>query len=87
VRAVGGDRYELDGELTVRGVTRPLTLHATFEGVATDPWGGERAAFSATGKLNREEFGLTWNQSLETGGVLLGKDVDIELEVEVVKQS
>ena len=87
VRAVGGDRYEVDGELTVRGITKPLTLHVTFEGTAADPWGGERAAFSATGKVNREEFGLTWNQALETGGVLVGKDIDIELEVEVVRQS
>ena len=87
LRQVGDDRYEVDGELTVRGVTRPLTLHATFEGTAVDPWGGERAIFSATGKVNREEFGLTWNQALETGGVLVGKDVDLEIEAEVVKQS
>ena len=87
IRSVGGDRYDVDGELTVRGVTKPFTLHAAFEGTATDPWGGDRAAFSATGKVNREEFGLTWNQALETGGVLVGKDIDIELEVEVVRQS
>jgi polyisoprenoid-binding protein YceI len=87
VRQVGDDRYDVDGELTVRGVTRPLTLRATFEGTATDPWGGERAIFSATGKVNREEFGLTWNQALETGGVLVGKDVDLDIEAEVVKES
>jgi polyisoprenoid-binding protein YceI len=87
VRRVSDDRYEVDGELTVRGITRPLTLHTTFEGTATDPWGGERAIFSATGKVNREEFGLTWNQALETGGVLVGKDVDLDIEAEVVKQS
>ena len=87
VRAVGGDRFDVDGELTVRGITRPLTLHAAFDGTAQDPWGGERAAFSATGKVNREEFGLTWNQALETGGVLVGKDIDLEIEAEVVRQS
>jgi polyisoprenoid-binding protein YceI len=87
VREAGGDRFEVDGELSLLGTTRPLTLHTTFEGVATDPWGGERAAFSATGTVNREEFGLTWNQALETGGFLVGKDVEIEIEVEVVKQS
>ena len=87
VRQVGDDRYDVDGELTVRGVTRPLTLHATFEGTVTDPWGGERAIFSATGKVNREEFGLTWNQALETGGVLVGKDVELDIEAEVVRKS
>ena len=86
VRPVGGERYDVDGELTVRGITKPLTLHVTFEGNAQDPWGGERAAFSATGKVNREEFGLTWNQKLETGGVLVGKDIDLEIEAEVVRQ-
>ncbi|MDX6235149.1 MAG: hypothetical protein QOH68_4316 [Nocardioidaceae bacterium] len=87
LRADGGDRYELDGELTVRGITRPLTLHVTFDGTAQDPWGGERAVFSATGKVNREDFGLTWNQALETGGVLVGKDIEIEIEAEAVRQS
>ena len=87
VRPVGGERYDVDGELSVRGITRPLTLHVTFEGNARDPWGGDRAAFSATGKVNREEFGLTWNQALETGGVLVGKDIDLEIEAEVVKQA
>ena len=87
VRPVAGERYDVDGELTVRGVTRPLTLHVSFDGTAQDPWGGERLAFTATGKVNREEFGLTWNQALETGGVLVGKDIDLEIEVEVVRQS
>ena len=87
VRPTGGERYDVDGELTVRGITRPLTLHVTFEGTAQDPWGGERAVFSATGKVNREEFGLTWNQALETGGVLVGKDIDLEIEAEVIRQS
>jgi polyisoprenoid-binding protein YceI len=87
VREVGDDRYDVDGELALLGVTRPLTLHATYEGAATDPWGKDRLAFSARGKVNREEFGLTWNQALESGGFLVGKDLDIEIEVEVVKES
>lgn len=86
VREVEAGRYEVDGELTVRGVTEPLTLQVSFDGTARDPWGGERLAFSATARLNREDFGLTWNQTLDTGGVLVGKDIDIEIEVEAVKQ-
>lgn len=80
------DDYLVDGELTVRGVTQPLTLEATFDGSARDPWGGERIAFSAKGSVDREAFGLTWNQALETGGVLVGKKVDIEIEAEFVRQ-
>lgn len=88
VASSGGtsDDYLVDGELTVRGVTRPLTLEASFDGTATDPWGGERVAFTAKGSVDREAFGLTWNQKLETGGVLVGKKVDIEIEAEFVRQ-
>lgn len=86
VRQVGDDRFDVEGELTVRDVTKPLTLHAILDGTATDPWGGQRIVFSATGRLNREDFGITWNQPLETGGVLVGTDVDIEIEAEFVKQ-
>ena len=85
VREHSGE-YLVDGELTVRGVTKPLTLEASFDGSARDPWGGERIAFSAKGSVDREAFGLTWNQALETGGVLVGKKVDIEIEAEFVKQ-
>jgi polyisoprenoid-binding protein YceI len=85
VRPVGDDVYDVDGELTVHGITRPLTLRTTFEGTARDPWGGERAAFSATARLDRNDFGLTWNQALETGGVLVGKDIDIDIEAEIVR--
>jgi polyisoprenoid-binding protein YceI len=86
VRYTGGDQWAVDGELTIRGVTRPVTLDANFEGSARDPWGGERAAFTATTEVDREDFGLTWNQTLETGGVLVGKKVRIELEVELIKE-
>jgi len=80
-----GDRWELRGDLTIRGTTRPVVLDVTSEGVATDPWGGTRAAFSATTEIDREAFGLTWNQALESGGLLVGKKVRIDLEVEVVR--
>lgn len=77
--------WVVDGELTVHGVTRNVPLAVTFEGAALDPWGGTRAVFSATAKVNREDFGLTWNQALETGGVLVGKDIVITIEAEAVK--
>jgi polyisoprenoid-binding protein YceI len=82
----GSSSFAVAGELTVRGVARPVTLDLDYEGTVTDPWGGQRAVFSAKTKINREDFGLTWNQALETGGVLVGKDVTIELEVEAVRQ-
>jgi polyisoprenoid-binding protein YceI len=86
VRHVKDEHFVVDGELTVRGVTKPVTLDLEYQGAIVDPWGGQRAAFSASTKINREEFGLTWNQALETGGVLVGKDVSIDLEVEAVRQ-
>ncbi len=72
------------GDLTIHGVTRRVALDATFEGHARDPWGGERAIFSATTKVNREDFGITWNMALETGGVLVGKDITITIDVETL---
>ncbi len=74
---IEGDRQEfkLTGDLTIRDVTRPITLDVTFEGRTKDPWGGERVGFSASGKIDRRDFGLTWNQLLETGGVAVGGDV------------
>jgi polyisoprenoid-binding protein YceI len=77
--------FRLVGDLTIRGVTRETVLEVTNEGRARDPWGGERAVFSAKAKINRAEFGLTWNQALETGGVLVGEDVKISIDVELVK--
>lgn len=82
----GGDKYELEGDLTIRDVTRPITLDVTFEGRAKDPWGNERIGFSATGELDRRDYGLTWNAALETGGVLVGEKVRIHLEVEAIRQ-
>lgn len=79
-----GDRWLVDGDLTVRGVTRPVTLTVTFDGTGQDPWGGTRAAFSAAGEFDREDFGLTWNQALETGGVLVGKTVTVTVDAQAV---
>ncbi|MDP1792865.1 MAG: YceI family protein [Acidimicrobiales bacterium] len=86
VRHVKGSQFEVAGNLTVHGVSKPVTLALDYEGTVGDPWGGVRAVFSAKTKINREDFGLTWNQALETGGVLVGKDITIDLEVEAVRQ-
>ena len=80
-----GDHWRVEGELTIRGTSRPVTLDVRYEGLENDPWGGTRAAFSATTELEREAFGLTWNQVLESGGLLVGKKVRIDLEIEVVR--
>jgi polyisoprenoid-binding protein YceI len=82
VRSAGGSRYEVDGELTIKGVTKLVTLDLTYGGLVTDPWGNEKAVFSASTTIDREEWGLTWNQALEAGGWLVGKTVDIDLEVQ-----
>ena len=82
-----GPTWQVTGDLTIRGVTRQVTLDTTFEGTASDPWGGSRAAFTATTEVDREQFGMTWNAALESGGVLVGKKVKIEIEAEAVLQA
>jgi polyisoprenoid-binding protein YceI len=86
VSDVDGDQFKLTGDLTIHGVTRAVTLDVTSEGRGKDPWGGERAGFSATGRIKRSDFGLTWNQALEAGGLLVGDDIKIALDVELLKQ-
>jgi len=87
-RAAGwqGSRGRLEGELTIRGVTRPVTLAAEYLGHAADPWGGHRAVFTASGTLNREDWGLTWNMPLNGGGLLVSREIRIEIELEAVLQ-
>jgi polyisoprenoid-binding protein YceI len=87
VRPTGAGDFSVVGDLTIRDVTRDVTLEVTDEGRGTDPWGGERAGFSATAVIDRRDFGLTWNQALEAGGVLVGNEIRISLEVELVKQA
>ena len=77
-----GKGYEVDGELTIRNTTRPVTLDMQYLGIVTDPWGNNKAIFSASTKIDREDWGLTWNAALESGGWLVGKTVEIELEVQ-----
>jgi polyisoprenoid-binding protein YceI len=79
-------RWHVEGDLTVRDVTVAVPLAVTFEGGAVDPWGNARIGFEAHTELDREAFGLSWNQALETGGVLVGKVVKIDLEAEAIRQ-
>lgn len=79
------DGYELVGDLTVKGVTKPLALEVEYLGVMNDPWGNAKAAFSASGEVNREDWGLTWNAPLEAGGVLVSKTAKIEIEAQAAK--
>jgi polyisoprenoid-binding protein YceI len=80
-----GGEFDVTGELTIKDVTKPVTLSMSYSGLMSDPWGNEKAIFSGVTKINREEFGLTWNQALEAGGWLVGKDVTIEVEVQAAK--
>lgn len=85
VSNVSGNEFKLHGDLTIRDTTKSIVLDAEFLGTATDPWGGERIAFEATGSFNRKEFGLTWNQVLEAGGLLVAEDVKLTLDIQAVK--
>lgn len=81
------ETWTLVGVLTIRGVTRPVELTLTYLGISPDPWGGIRAGFEGSGKINRKDWGLTWNAGLETGGVLVGDQIKLELDVEAVKKA
>lgn len=80
----GGERYRVEGQLSLRGVTKTLTLDVRWLGVARDPWGGERAGFSTELVLDRKEFGMVWNAALDTGGFILGDDVTLTIDLETI---
>ncbi len=80
-----GGLVKLHADLTIKGVTKPVVFDLEFDGTGQDPWGGTRAGFSATATINRKDWGIEWNAPLETGGVLVGEKVQIELDVELVK--
>jgi polyisoprenoid-binding protein YceI len=81
-----GASARLAGELTIKDVTRPVVLDVAYVGHAADPWGNDRAVFSGRGRIDREHWGLTWNMLLEAGGLLVSKEIAIEIEVELVRQ-
>lgn len=85
--AKSGDDWKLTGDLTIRGTTKSVTFDMTFEGVADDPFGNTKAAFTATGSIDREDWGLTWNVPLEGGGVLVSKKLQVEFDVQAVLQA
>jgi polyisoprenoid-binding protein YceI len=85
VKATGKDQYAVTGTFTMHGVSKEITLSVTFNGTAKDPWGGQRAGFSAETTLNRKDYGIVWNKALDNGGALLGDDVKIAVNLEAVK--
>jgi len=89
-KRVEGDvkkKFQVVGDLTIRDITREVTLDVANEGATTDPWGNQRVGFSATAKLNRTDFNLTYNQALETGGVLVGEEVKLSIDAELIRQA
>jgi polyisoprenoid-binding protein YceI len=87
VESASKDRLRVTGDLTIRDVSREVVLDVEYGGQGKDPWGNTRVGFTATASLNRKEFGLTWNQALETGGVLVADRVDIEIELQAIRQA
>src|SRR5262245_23381319 len=85
VEQTGPHSLKVTGDLTIRDVTRPIELDVSYEGVGPDPWGGTRAGFTLTGRLEREDWGMTWNVALESGGLLVSKAVDLEIEAQALQ--
>ncbi|KAA5548795.1 YceI family protein [Adhaeribacter rhizoryzae] len=84
---VGGSDYKLHGDLTIRGITKPVTVKVEFGGIVVDPYGQTKAGFTVTGKISRKEFGLTWNAVTEAGSVVVSNEIKIQAEVQLVKQN
>ena len=87
VEKIDNDNFVLYGNLSLKGATKPVKLNVEYSGVTKDPWGGQRAGFIITGKISRSEFGLNFNAALETGGLVLGEEVKINSEIQLVKQA
>lgn len=85
IEKVDEDEYKVTGDLSLHGVTRQETFTVTYEGTGKDPWGNEKVGFSVAGKLNRSDYGLTWNAALETGGVLVGDQIKVSLQIQAAK--
>ncbi len=86
IQHVSGNTYKVNGDLTVKNVTKPVQLDVEYSGLMKDPWGNVKTGFSIEGKINRKDFGLSWNAALETGGVLVGEEVKLLSEIQLVKQ-
>jgi polyisoprenoid-binding protein YceI len=85
VRHLGGEHWEIDGDLTLHGVTRPVTLEASYGGTVIDAFGTERFIAGARATIDRTEFGLNWNQTLETGGLIVGKRIEVDIDIQAVR--
>jgi polyisoprenoid-binding protein YceI len=85
VERTGENTLRVTGDLTIRDVTRSVALDVTYEGLVPDPWGGTRAGFSLSGVLQREDWGMTWNVALESGGLLVSKSVDLDIEAQAIQ--
>lgn len=86
MKKISGDKYELNGDLSLHGVSKPVTLDVEYGGTMQDPWGNIKAGFTLNGKINRKDWGLNWNAALEAGGVLVSEDVRLNINVQLVKQ-
>jgi len=87
VEKTGSDAFKLSGDLTIKNITKPVTLDVEFNGITKDPRGNEKAGFAVSGKINRTDWGINFNAALETGGFVLGDEVKIESEIQLVKQA
>ncbi|PXY42812.1 hypothetical protein DMB65_02005 [Flavobacterium cheongpyeongense] len=86
IKKINDALFEITGDLTVKNVTKSVVLETEYSGLMTDPWGNTKSGLSITGKINRKEFGLTWNAALETGGVLVGEEIKLISEIQLIKQ-
>jgi polyisoprenoid-binding protein YceI len=87
LRKKASDEYVLEGKLSIKGVTKAIILEATLGGIAKDPWGNTKAGFEVKGKIHRKDFGITWNAATEAGGLLVGEDVSLDINVQLAKSS
>ncbi|HYG63529.1 MAG TPA: YceI family protein [Thermoanaerobaculia bacterium] len=86
IKKTGKDTYDVTGNFTMRGVTKQITLPVTYLGSAKDPWGGQRAGFETSTTLDRKDYGINWNTALDNGGVILGDDVKVSINLETIQQ-
>lgn len=87
VTAAGKDKFNMTGDLMIHGITKPVTFNVEYLGESPDPWGGTRAGFTATAQINRKDFGVSWNKNLDKGGLVLGDDVTININIEAILQT
>lgn len=87
LKKISGDKYKLIGDLTIRDITKRVELDVEYNGIIKDPWGNTKAGFKITGEINRFDYNLKWNTTLETGGLVVGKEVDLNINLELVKKS